>query len=106
MKRAKGFVQGRRKLYRPAREAVVRAGVYAYRDRRNRKRDMRRLWITRLNAACRERGLRYAAFIHGLNLAQVELDRKTMSELAIHEPAAFDQLVAVAKANLPVAVAS
>lgn len=97
MKQAKGYVLGRRRLYRTAKQAILRAGVYAYRDRRNRKRDFRRLWITRLSAACRQRGITYSQFIHGLKLASVELDRRTLSELAIHEPETFDQLVATAQ---------
>jgi large subunit ribosomal protein L20 len=105
MKRAKGYVLGRSRLYRPARETVVRAGVYAYRDRRDRKRDFRRLWITRLSAACRMRGITYSQFMHGLKGANVELDRKTLSELAIADPAAFDQVVAVAREHMPVAAA-
>jgi large subunit ribosomal protein L20 len=103
MKRAKGFVLGRSRLYRPARETLVRAGVYAYRDRRDRKRDFRRLWITRLSAACRLRGITYSQFMHALKTANVELDRKTLSELAIADPTAFDQVVAVAREHLPAA---
>src|SRR5437867_7408813 len=101
MKRAKGYVLGRSRLYRPARETVVRAGVYAYRDRRDRKRDFRRLWITRLSAACRQRGITYSQFMHALKAAHVELDRKALSELAIADPAAFDQVVQVAREHLP-----
>ena len=103
MKRAKGFVLGRSRLYRPARETLVRAGVYAYRDRRDRKRDFRRLWITRLSAACRQRGITYSQFMHALKTANIELDRKTLSELAIADPTAFDQVVAVAREHLPAA---
>ncbi len=103
MKRAKGYVLGRSRLYRPARETVVRAGVYAYRDRRDRKRNFRRLWITRLSAACRMRGITYSQFMHALAAAHVELDRKTLSELAIADPAAFDQVVTVAREHVPVA---
>jgi large subunit ribosomal protein L20 len=103
MKRAKGYVLGRGRLYRPARETLVRAGVYAYRDRRDRKRNFRRLWITRVSAACRERGISYSQFMHALKDAQVELDRKTLSELAIHDVAAFDQLVAMAREHAPAA---
>ena len=103
LKRAKGYVLGRSRLYRPARETVVRAGVYAYRDRRDRKRDFRRLWITRLSAACRQRGFTYSQFIHALKQANVELDRKTLSELAISDPEAFDQVVAVTREHLPAA---
>src|SRR5688572_27304983 len=90
LKLAKGYVGGRSKLYRTARVAVLRAGRYAYRDRRVRKREMRSLWIIRLNAAVTARGMRYGQFIHGLRLANVELDRKQLSELAIHDAAAFD----------------
>jgi large subunit ribosomal protein L20 len=97
MKRAKGFVLGRGRLYRPARETVVRAGTYAYKDRRDFKRNIRALWITRLSAACRERGLTYSQFMHGLKLANVELNRKTLSELAIVDPVAFDEVFAVAR---------
>src|SRR5437867_8554808 len=106
LKRAKGYVLGRSRLYRPARETIVRAGVYAYRDRRDRKRDFRRLWITRLSAACRERGITYSQFMHALKTANVELDRKTLSELAIADPTAFDQIVAVAREHLPAAATS
>ncbi len=103
LKRAKGYVLGRSRLYRPARETIVRAGVYQYRDRRDRKRDFRRLWITRLSAACRGRGVSYSQFMHGLKVAGVELDRKIMSELAIHDPEAFDHLVATAREHRPAA---
>ncbi len=102
---AKGYRGGRSKLYRTAKEAVLRAGVYAYRDRRARKRDFRSLWITRLAAACRAREVRYSRFIHGLKNAQVILNRKMLSELAIHDPAAFDKLVEIAKQNLGKAAA-
>ena len=90
----------RRKLLRTAKETLVRSGVYAFRDRRRRKRDFRRLWIIRINAAVRERGLRYSEFIGGLALAKIELDRKSLSELAIHDPAAFDAIVAKVKAAI------
>ena len=99
-KKAKGYVGGRRRLLRTVKETLIRAGVYAYRDRRVRKRDFRRLWITRINAACRMRDMRYGEFIHGLKLAKIELDRKMLSELAIHDPAAFDVIVAEAKQAL------
>ncbi|MBL9123183.1 MAG: 50S ribosomal protein L20, partial [Planctomycetaceae bacterium] len=79
-KKVEGYVGGRRKLLRTAKETLLRAGVFAFRDRRARKRDFRSLWIIRLNAACRERGLRYSQFINGLKLANIELDRKTLSE--------------------------
>jgi large subunit ribosomal protein L20 len=104
--KVKGFRGGRRKLLRTAKETLVRSGVYAFRDRRRRKRDFRRLWIIRINAACRERGLRYSEFIGGLALAKIELDRKSLSELAIHDPAAFDAIVTKVKAALPTQPAS
>jgi large subunit ribosomal protein L20 len=98
--KVKGYRGGRRKLLRTAKETLVRAGAYAFRDRRRRKRDFRRLWIIRINAAVRERGLRYSEFISGLASAKIELDRKSLSELAIHDPAAFDAIVAKVKAAL------
>ena len=96
---AKGNVGGRSKLLRTVKETVVRSRAYAYRDRKNRKREFRRLWITRLTAACRERGLSYSAFIHGLKLSGIELNRKVLSELAIHEPAVFDEIVEAARSD-------
>jgi large subunit ribosomal protein L20 len=99
-KRAEGFVGGRRKLLRTAKETLVRAGAFAFRDRRARKRDFRRLWITRLSAACRERDLRYSQLIAGLKAANIELDRKSLSEIAIADPAAFDAVIAKVKAAL------
>ena len=106
MKRAKGYVLGRGRLYAPARETVVRAGTYAYKDRRDFKRNIRALWITRLSAACRQRGFTYSQFMHALKTANVELNRKTLSELAIADPAAFDQVVEVARKHLPAAAAN
>lgn len=99
-KLTKGFRLSRHNLYRQSIVTLIRARVYAFRDRRVRKRDFRRLWIIRINAACRMRGLRYSEFIHGLQRAMVALDRKALSEVAIHDPATFDQLVELAKANL------
>lgn len=99
-KRAKGYRGGRGNLLRTVKETLVRAEVYAYRDRRVRKRNFRRLWIIRINAAVRQHGLRYSEFIHGLNEAGIELDRKTLSEMAIHDPAGFDVVVEQAKAAL------
>ena len=99
-KRAKGYVGGRRKLLRTVKETLVRAGKFAYRDRRVRKRDFRRLWITRLSAACRERDIRYSQFVAGLKLANIELDRKSLSEIAIADPVAFDAVVAEVKKAL------
>ena len=94
---AKGRRGGRKNLLRTVKETNVRSRAYAFRDRRVRKRDFRRLWITRLSAACRERGLAYSTFIHALKQAEIELNRKTLSELAIHSPDVFDEIVAVAK---------
>jgi large subunit ribosomal protein L20 len=99
-KRAKGYVGGRRKLLRTVKETLLRAGKFAYRDRRVRKREFRRLWITRLSAACRERDLRYSQFIAGLELAKIELDRKSLSEIAVADPAAFDAVMAQVKKAL------
>lgn len=97
LKRAKGFFQGRRKLYRTARETVQRALRFATGHRKLKKRTFRRLWTTRINAACREEGISYSRFISGLKKAKVSLDRKSLSELAIREPAAFKKLVEIAK---------
>ena len=97
-KRARGFRGGRSKLWRTVQESVVRAWAYAYRDRRQKKRQFRRLWILRINAASRMRGMSYSTFIDGLKKAQIDLNRKELSELAIHEPGAFDALVEQAKA--------
>jgi large subunit ribosomal protein L20 len=99
-KRAKGYVGGRRRLLRTVKENLVRAGRYAYRDRRRRRRDFRRLWITRLNAAVRQYDLRYSQFIFGLKQANIELDRKTLSEMAIHDPNAFQAIVKQVKDKL------
>ena len=99
-KRAKGYRGGRGNLTRTVKETLVRAGVYAYRDRKVRKRDFRRLWITRINAACRMRCLRYSQFIDGLNRAGVELDRKSLAEIAVCDPKGFDVIVDTAKASL------
>lgn len=102
-KRAEGFVGGRRRLLKVVKETLIRAGVFAYRDRRTRKREFRQLWILRINAAVRARGLRYSQFMNGLRKAGIALDRRTLSELAIHDPAAFDQIFAQAKAALEAA---
>ncbi len=93
-KAAKGFVGGRRRLLKSAKETLLRAGVFAYRDRRAKKRDFRKLWITRLSAAAEMRGLRYSRLVHGLKLAEIGLDRKSLSELAIHDAETFDAIVA------------
>ena len=101
LRAAKGFRGGRSKLYRTAKEAITRAGVYAYRDRRARKRDFRRLWVTRITAACRQRGLAYSRFIYGLKQTSVIINRKMLSEIAIADPAAFDAIVEIAKSKQP-----
>ncbi|HEY7156753.1 MAG TPA: 50S ribosomal protein L20 [Gemmataceae bacterium] len=97
----KGFRLSRHHLYRQAKVTLIRSRVYAFRDRRVRKREFRRLWIVRINAACRMRGLRYGQFIAGLLRANVELNRKTLANLAVHDPDTFTKLVELAKANLP-----
>ncbi|MEW6071435.1 MAG: 50S ribosomal protein L20 [Planctomycetota bacterium] len=97
-KRARGFHGGRSRLWRTVRESVVRAWAYSFRDRRQRKRQFRRLWIIRINAAARMRGLSYSKLVAGLKREGVELNRKQLSELAIHDPAAFDALVEKARA--------
>lgn len=103
---AKGSYGGRKNLLRTVKETIVRNRCFAYRDRRNRKRDFRALWIIRIKAAAGMRGLSYSRFIHGLNLAQLKLNRKTLSELAIHEPHVFDEVAqAVKDALAKVAVA-
>jgi large subunit ribosomal protein L20 len=100
-KLTKGFRAGRHHLYRQAVVTLLRARVYAYRDRRVRKREFRSLWIVRINAACRMRNLRYNQLIVGLQRAMVELDRKTLSNLAIEDPDTFTKIVELARANLP-----
>lgn len=96
--RAKGYWGARHRWFKMANEAVMHAGQYAYRDRRNKKRSFRRLWIARINAACRERGLSYSRFMNALTRAGISLDRKTLAHLALHESPAFDALVEQAKA--------
>ena len=100
LKAAKGYYGGRRKLYTVAKGAVQKGLVYAYRDRRVRKREFRRLWIVRINAAARLHGLSYSRFVSGLKLAGCELDRSVLSELAITDPAAFADLAKLAKEQL------
>jgi large subunit ribosomal protein L20 len=102
-KLTKGFRLSRHNLYRQAVVTLIRGRVYAYRDRRVRKREFRRLWIVRINAACRMRGMRYSEFIAGLVRAQVELNRKTLANLAVQDPEAFTKLVELARANLTAA---
>jgi large subunit ribosomal protein L20 len=99
-RRSKGYRGGRNNLLRTVKETLLRSEAYAFRDRRVRKREFRRLWITRINAAVRQRGLRYSEFIHGLNKANITLDRKQLSEMAIHDPEAFDAVVDQVKAAL------
>ena len=105
-KLTKGFRLSRHNLYRQAAVTLIRARVYAYRDRRVRKREFRRLWIVRVNAACRMRGLRYSQLIAGLLRAQVELDRKSLADVAIHDPDTFTKLVELARTHLPKAAVS
>jgi large subunit ribosomal protein L20 len=100
-KRAKGFTGGRNRLWKTVMNAVDRAGKYAYRDRKVRKRDFRRLWIARINAAVRAYGLSYSQFIHGAQLAGVALDRKSLAALAIEQPEAFAKVCEEVKAKLP-----
>ena len=101
LKAAKGYYGRRKNTIRIAKQAVERANQYAYRDRKRKKRTFRALWIQRLNAAVRPFGLTYSRFIDGLGKAGVEVDRKVLSDLAIHEPAAFEAIVGTAKAALP-----
>lgn len=100
LKRAKGYVGGRHRLFRTAKETVLRAGASAYRDRRTKKRRFRSLWIVRINAAARELGLSYSTLMRGLKKAGVALDRKILAELAVKDQAAFGKLVETAKAHL------
>jgi len=99
-KAAKGFRGGRSKLWRTVREAMIRSWAYAYRDRKQRKRQFRRLWIIRINAASRQHGMNYSRFINGLAKANIQLNRKQLSEIAIHDPKAFETLVEQAKGAL------
>ena len=92
-KRTKGFRGGRGNLLRSAKETLVRADAYAYRDRRTRRREFRKLWIIRINAAVRQQGMRYSQFVNGLKQARIELDRKMLAELAVSDPQAFGQIV-------------
>ncbi len=100
LKQAKGFWGRRSKLHRTAKDAVAKAGQYAYRDRKVKKRDFRQLWIARISAAVREEGMTYSRFINGLNKAGVEINRKVLSNLAIEDPKSFSAIVATAKAAL------
>jgi large subunit ribosomal protein L20 len=102
-KLTKGFRQSRHNLVRQSKVTLMRGRVYAFRDRRVRKRMFRKLWIIRLNAACRMRGLRYSELIHGLQRGLVELDRKTLADIAVNDPDAFTQIADLARANLKTA---
>lgn len=99
LKKAKGYVGGRRKLYRTAAETVLRAGAFAYRGRKQRKRQMRGLWVVRINAACRQIGLSYSTFMAGLKRAGILLDRKVLAELAVSDPQGFAKLAETARAQ-------
>ncbi|MCP3804242.1 MULTISPECIES: 50S ribosomal protein L20 [Allokutzneria] len=101
LERASGYRGQRSRLYRKAKEQMLHSLGYAYRDRRARKGDFRKLWITRINAAVRENGMTYNRFIQGLRLAEIEVDRKILAELAVSDPAAFTALVEAARAALP-----
>ena len=98
--RAKGYYNARRKVYRAAKQAVITAGPYAFRDRRVRKREFRALWITRINAAARANGLSYSRLINGLALAEIEVDRKVLADIAVHDQDGFAALATVAKEAL------
>ena len=100
LNKAKGYYGARSKVYRVAKQAVIKAGQYAYRDRRVRKREFRALWITRINAAARLNGLSYSRFMNGLSKAGIEVDRKMLADLAVHDAAAFTALAEQAKAEI------
>lgn len=106
LRATKGYRASRSKLYRSAKQTLMKARMYAFRDRRARKRDFRALWITRISAACMQRGLSYSKFMGGLKLANIDLNRKMLSEIAIHDPAAFDGIVELAKQNMPAGAAA
>ena len=100
LKKAKGFYSGRRKHFRKAKEQLERSMVYAYRDRRQKKRDFRRLWIVRINAAARLNGMNYSTFMHGLKLANIELDRKILADMAMNAPESFAKVAEASKAAI------
>lgn len=100
LKEAKGYYGMRSKIYRVAKQAVIKAGQYSYRDRKQRKRQFRRLWVVRINAAARDCGLSYSRFIDGLTKAEIQVDRKVLADLAVHDKAAFAALADKAKASL------
>ena len=101
LKKAKGYYGARGRVFRAAKQQVIKSGQYAYRDRRVKKREFRALWIQRINAAVRAEGLTYSQFMHGVKLAGIELDRKVMADIAMNEGAAFGTIIAQAKAALP-----
>ncbi len=98
--KAKGYYGARRKVFRVAKQAVIKAGQYAYRDRRQRKRQFRALWIARINAAARGHGLSYSRLINGLKKAEIEIDRKVLADIAVHDPDGFKAIAETAKASL------
>lgn len=100
LKLARGFYSGRRKHFRKAKEQLERSLCYAFRDRKRKKRDFRRLWIVRINAACRMNNISYSKFIYGLKLANIELDRKILADMAVQNPSAFSQIVGTIKEKL------
>ncbi len=100
LKQAKGYYGARSRVYRVAKQAVIKAGQYAYRDRRQKKRQFRSLWIARINAGCRDNGMSYSRFIDGMNKSAIEVDRKVLAELAVNDKAAFTALVEKAKTAL------
>ncbi len=100
LKAAKGYFGSKHRLYKTAKEQLMHSGQYAFRDRKQKKRDFRKLWITRINAACRENEISYSRFIEGLTKAGVEVNRKMLSEIAINDPKAFSEIVKTAKAGL------
>ena len=103
LEKAKGYTGTRRKRYRAAKEQVMHSGNYAFRDRRDRKAQFRRLWITRINAACRPLDISYSRFMNGLKVSGIEVDRKILADMAVHDPKAFESLVEKAKAALAAA---
>jgi large subunit ribosomal protein L20 len=100
LKQAKGYYGARSRVYRVAKQAVIKAGQYAYRDRKQRKRQFRALWIVRINAAARECGLSYSRFMNGLSKAEIEIDRKVLADIAVHDKDAFAELAKLAQENL------
>ncbi len=101
LKEASGYFGGKSRLFKTANEAVMKAGQYAYRDRRNRKREFRQLWIARINAACRAQGVQYSRFIAALTASEVDLDRKVLADMAVNDNAAFNALVASLNITIP-----